>query len=181
MPEPAAPHPSTTRTGRAYVGTTQAVLTRAARSLLSVLTRQPLTYSPAVAATASRLRRLLDPIAGPASPEADPRTHHRPERLVPIGLRHAAMDGPADHSERPLAIAPGYPLQLLVAGRGPSGRSCPASASESARKEPAKEASGMQSAGIERAWRPRGDTGRRSWLAAQQRRRRRKAGLKRRR
>jgi anti-anti-sigma factor len=46
---------------QAYTGTSQAALTRAAHSLLSVLTRQALTHSPAVAATASRLRRLLDP------------------------------------------------------------------------------------------------------------------------
>src|SRR5258708_8332579 len=39
----------------------------------------------------------------------------------------------------------------------------------------------MQSTGTGRAWRPRGDKGRRSWLAAQQRRRRRQAGPKRRR
>jgi anti-anti-sigma factor len=51
---------------QAYAGTSQGVLTRAAHSLLSVLTRQPLTHSPAVAATASRLRRLLDPGARPA-------------------------------------------------------------------------------------------------------------------
>lgn len=77
----------------AYAGTSQAAVTRAAHSLLSVLTRQPLTYSPAVAATASRLRRLLNPIAGPPSPEANPRTRHRPERPGPIGRRHAAMTG----------------------------------------------------------------------------------------
>ena len=51
---------------QAYAGTSQGVLTRAAQSLLSVLTRQPLTHSPAVAATASRLRRLLDPGTRPA-------------------------------------------------------------------------------------------------------------------
>jgi anti-anti-sigma factor len=45
---------------RANVGTSQATLTQAARSLLFVLTRHPLTHSPAVAATASRLRLLLD-------------------------------------------------------------------------------------------------------------------------
>ncbi len=49
-----------------------------------------------------------------------PRTHHRPERLVPIGQRHVAMNGPTDHSERALAIAPGHALQLLVTGREPS-------------------------------------------------------------
>jgi anti-anti-sigma factor len=36
-----------------------AVLVQAARSLLFVLGREPLTYSPIVAATASRLRRLF--------------------------------------------------------------------------------------------------------------------------
>ena len=46
---------------RAYAVTSHAALTQAADSLLSILTRQPLTHSPAVAATASRLRRLLDP------------------------------------------------------------------------------------------------------------------------
>jgi anti-anti-sigma factor len=46
---------------RAHAGTSHAALTQAADSLLSILTRQPLTHSPAVAATASRLRRLLDP------------------------------------------------------------------------------------------------------------------------
>ena len=93
---------------RACAGTSHAALTRAAHSLLSILTRQPLTYSPAVAATASRLRRLLDPVAGPPSPETNPRPHHRLERLVPTGQRHVTMHGPADHSERPLAIAPGF-------------------------------------------------------------------------
>lgn len=78
---------------RAYAGTSHAALTHAAHSLLSVLTRQPLTCSPAVAATASRLRRLLDPTAGPPSPETNPRTHHRLERLVPAGQRHVTMNG----------------------------------------------------------------------------------------
>ncbi len=99
---------------RACAGTSHAALTQAAHSLMSILTRQPLTYSPAVAATASRLRRLLDPVAGPPSPETNPRAHHRLERLVPIGQQH-----PADHSERPLVIAPGCALQLLVIGREP--------------------------------------------------------------
>jgi anti-anti-sigma factor len=51
---------------QAYTGTSQAWLTQAAHTLLSVLTRQPLTHSPAVAATASHLRRLLDPQHQPA-------------------------------------------------------------------------------------------------------------------
>ncbi|HEU5390514.1 MAG TPA: hypothetical protein VFV73_31895, partial [Streptosporangiaceae bacterium] len=52
---------------RACAGTSDAALIRAAQSLLSVLAREPLTYSPQVAATASRLRRLLDPDPGPAA------------------------------------------------------------------------------------------------------------------
>jgi anti-sigma B factor antagonist len=44
---------------RAHAGTSHAALIQAARSLLSVLSREPLTYSPAVAATAGRLRRLF--------------------------------------------------------------------------------------------------------------------------
>jgi type VI protein secretion system component VasF len=51
---------------RADAGTSPAALIQAAHSLLSVLTQQPLTQSPAVAATASRLRRLLDPDHRPA-------------------------------------------------------------------------------------------------------------------
>jgi anti-anti-sigma factor len=48
---------------QAYAGTSHTALVQAARSLLSVLGREPLTYSPIVAATASRLRRLFP--AGP--------------------------------------------------------------------------------------------------------------------
>jgi anti-sigma B factor antagonist len=48
---------------RADAGPSHAALIQAARSLLSVLSREPLTYSPAVAATAGRLRRLFP--AGP--------------------------------------------------------------------------------------------------------------------
>jgi anti-sigma B factor antagonist len=44
---------------QADAGTSHAALVQAARSLLSVLSREPLTYSPAVAATAGRLRRLF--------------------------------------------------------------------------------------------------------------------------
>ena len=51
---------------RANAGTSQAALSQAAHSLLFVLTRHPLTHSPAVAATASRLRVLLDPDRLPA-------------------------------------------------------------------------------------------------------------------
>jgi anti-anti-sigma factor len=48
---------------QADAGTSYVALVQAARTLLSVLGREPLTYSPAVAATASRLRRLFP--AGP--------------------------------------------------------------------------------------------------------------------
>jgi anti-sigma B factor antagonist len=46
---------------QAYAGTSYTALVQAAQSLLSVLSREPLTYSPAVAATASRLRGLFSP------------------------------------------------------------------------------------------------------------------------
>ena len=46
---------------QAHAGTSYAAMIQAAQSLLSVLGREPLTYSPAVAATASRLRRLFSP------------------------------------------------------------------------------------------------------------------------
>jgi anti-sigma B factor antagonist len=46
---------------RAREGTDDTALDTAARSLLSVLARHPLTPSPAVAATATRLRRVLNP------------------------------------------------------------------------------------------------------------------------
>ena len=48
---------------QADAGTSHAALVQAARSLLLILRREPLTYSPAVAATAGRLRRLFP--AGP--------------------------------------------------------------------------------------------------------------------
>ncbi len=48
---------------QADAGSSYAAMTQAAQSLLSVLGREPLTYSPAVAATASRLRRLFSPRA----------------------------------------------------------------------------------------------------------------------
>jgi anti-anti-sigma factor len=44
---------------QAHAGTSHVALVQAARSLLSVLSREPLSYSPAVAATAGRLRRLF--------------------------------------------------------------------------------------------------------------------------
>ena len=44
---------------QADAGSSHAALVQAARSLLSLLGREPLTYSPAVAATAGRLRRLF--------------------------------------------------------------------------------------------------------------------------
>jgi anti-anti-sigma factor len=46
---------------QAYAGPSYAAMAQAAQSLLSVLSREPLTYSPAVAATASRLRELFSP------------------------------------------------------------------------------------------------------------------------
>jgi anti-anti-sigma factor len=46
---------------QAHAGTSYAAVVQAAQSLLSVLVREPLTYSPAVAATASRLRGLFSP------------------------------------------------------------------------------------------------------------------------
>jgi hypothetical protein len=52
---------------RACADTSNPALIRAAQSLLAVLAREPLTHSPHVAATASRLRRLLDPERGPAA------------------------------------------------------------------------------------------------------------------
>jgi anti-sigma B factor antagonist len=55
--------PALSALARADAGTSHAALIQAARSLLSVLSREPLTYSPAVAATAGRLRRLF--AAGP--------------------------------------------------------------------------------------------------------------------
>jgi hypothetical protein len=51
----------------ADAGTSHAALVQAARSLLSVLGQEPLSYSPVVAATASRLRRLF-----PARPHPAP-------------------------------------------------------------------------------------------------------------
>jgi anti-sigma B factor antagonist len=52
---------------RARDGADDIALDAAARSLLSALARHPLTNSPAVAATATRLRRVLDPASRPAS------------------------------------------------------------------------------------------------------------------
>lgn len=53
-----------TRAGR---GTDDTALDTAARSLLSALARHPLTPSPAVAATATRLRRALNPAPRPTT------------------------------------------------------------------------------------------------------------------
>jgi hypothetical protein len=53
---------------RARDGADDAALDAAARSLLGALARHPLTHSPAVAATATRLRRVLSPAARPALP-----------------------------------------------------------------------------------------------------------------
>ena len=52
---------------QADAGSSHAALVHAARSLLSLLGREPLTYSPAVAATAGRLRRLF-PVAPRLAP-----------------------------------------------------------------------------------------------------------------
>lgn len=52
---------------RACDGTSNVALIRAAQSLLAVLVREPLTHSPQVAATAGRLRRLLEPEREPAT------------------------------------------------------------------------------------------------------------------
>jgi anti-sigma B factor antagonist len=51
--------PSLRALAQAHAGNSHAALAQAARSLLLVLGREPLTYSPVVAATASRLRRLF--------------------------------------------------------------------------------------------------------------------------
>jgi hypothetical protein len=51
---------------QADAGTSYVALVQAARSLLFVLGREPLTYSPAVAVTASRLRRLFPAAPRPA-------------------------------------------------------------------------------------------------------------------
>jgi anti-anti-sigma factor len=50
---------------RARDGSDDTALEKAARFLLSALARHPLTHSPAVAATATRLRRVLDPAPRP--------------------------------------------------------------------------------------------------------------------
>lgn len=50
---------------RAREGTDDIALYAAARSLLSALSRHPLTPSPAVAATATRLRRVISPATRP--------------------------------------------------------------------------------------------------------------------
>ena len=57
--------PALSALARADAGTSHAALAQAARSLLSVLSREPLNYSPAVAATAGRLPRLFP--VGPRS------------------------------------------------------------------------------------------------------------------
>lgn len=55
--------PALSALAQADAGTSHVDLVQAAGSLLSVLSREPLTYSPAVASTAGRLRRLF--ITGP--------------------------------------------------------------------------------------------------------------------
>jgi anti-anti-sigma factor len=47
---------------RAYARSDHTALAQATRSLVSTLTRHPLTHSPAVAANASRLRRIVEPV-----------------------------------------------------------------------------------------------------------------------
>ena len=58
--------PALAAMARARDGTDDTALERAARSLLSALARHPLTPTPAVAATATRLRRALHPAPLPA-------------------------------------------------------------------------------------------------------------------
>ena len=58
--------PALAAMARARDGTDDTALERAARSLLSALARHPLTPTPAVAATATRLRRALHPASLPA-------------------------------------------------------------------------------------------------------------------
>jgi anti-anti-sigma factor len=57
--------PSLQALARAYASASHAALTQAAQSLLLALARRPLTPSPVVAATASGLRRSLDPWSAP--------------------------------------------------------------------------------------------------------------------
>lgn len=57
---------------QAHAGNSHAALVQAARSLLSVLGREPLTYSPIVAATASGLRRLFSAGRRPAIGQPSP-------------------------------------------------------------------------------------------------------------
>lgn len=58
--------PSLRAMARARNGTDDTALDTAARSLLTALARHPLTHSPAVAATATRLRQVLNPVPRPA-------------------------------------------------------------------------------------------------------------------
>ncbi|HEY5987802.1 MAG TPA: STAS domain-containing protein, partial [Streptosporangiaceae bacterium] len=59
--------PSLRTLARAHAGANHTARAEAARSLLSALIRHPLTYSPAVAATARDLRRLVESSSyGPA-------------------------------------------------------------------------------------------------------------------
>jgi anti-sigma B factor antagonist len=62
---------------QAYAGSSYAVMAQAAQSLLSVLSREPLTHSPAVAATAGRLRGLFPPRPQLARGLAKPCSTHR--------------------------------------------------------------------------------------------------------
>ena len=65
---------------QAYAGSSYAVMAQAAQSLLSVLSREPLTHSPAVAATAGRLRGLFSPRPQLARGLAKPCSTHREPR-----------------------------------------------------------------------------------------------------
>jgi anti-sigma B factor antagonist len=64
--------PSLRALAQAHAGNSHAALAQAARSLLLVLGREPLTYSPVVAATASRLRRLFPAVRRPAMGASNP-------------------------------------------------------------------------------------------------------------
>jgi anti-sigma B factor antagonist len=66
---------------QAYAGTSYAALAQAAQALLAVLGREPLTYSPAVAVTARRLRCLFPAGHQLATARCHPgrRSHHCPE------------------------------------------------------------------------------------------------------
>jgi anti-sigma B factor antagonist len=84
---------------QAHAGASHAAMTHAAQALLSTLARRPLTHSPAVAATASQLRRLLDPDPPPPPPGAP---HRHPKRRRPQRTTNTAPKRrrPARHRAR---------------------------------------------------------------------------------